>query len=125
MHEKKSPQKKKDVVICAARCAKSKNLFGLRVERISGNDWAITWAFRVKEEIAKKEGFTSQSIEGNFDFPPEYPGCPYCEAPGLVVCGCNCISCMSDSTKRHTCPDCGLSDVPSENARELRAGLDR
>ena len=44
------------------------------------NDWVRTWAFKIKEETAQKEGFDKTNFSGSFYTDEEYPGCPYCGA---------------------------------------------
>ena len=46
---------KKEASVILAKCAQDK-LYGIRIEK-RDNDWVRTWAFKLKEETAEKEGF--------------------------------------------------------------------
>ncbi len=93
--------------ILLAKCPRSHSTFGMRVEK-RGGDWVRTWAFKIKEESAVKEGFDKTKIEGSFDAVDEYPGCPYCGSYGFIVCGrCGKISCYSGDGRTAECEWCG------------------
>ena len=67
---------KKEASVILAKCAQDK-LYGIRIEK-RDNDWVRTWAFKLKEETAEKEGFDKINFTGSFYTDEEYPGCPYC-----------------------------------------------
>ena len=70
-------------------------------------DWWRTWAFKIKPEQAKREGFDKTSIQGNLCCTDEYPGCPYCGSYSLVQCNrCQKASCWNGETGM-TCLWCG------------------
>jgi hypothetical protein len=54
-------------------------------------------------------------MTGSMEAMPEYPGCPYCNSMGLVLCGCGKVFCMPPAWKgwfkKLTCPWCGESDL--------------
>lgn len=67
----------------------------MRVEEC-GRDWIRTWAFKIREDMARREGFDKVFINGSFARTEEYPGCPYCGGNGFIVCGvCKKISCYN------------------------------
>lgn len=94
--------------VILAKCKGSDKLYGMRVQEKDG-DWIRTWAFRIKEEMARQEGFDKVEINGSFSRTAEYPGCPYCGATNFIVCGkCNKISCYNNE-KISVCNWCGNS----------------
>lgn len=66
------------VVIGVAKCPNTKKLYGVRME-IDGNKWLATWAFSIKERVAKYEGYTENQFPPDLIYSEEYPGCPYCK----------------------------------------------
>ena len=51
---------KKEASVILAKCAQDK-LYGIRIEK-RDNDWVRTWAFKLKEETAEKEGCFCKKI---------------------------------------------------------------
>lgn len=51
---------KKEASVILAKCAQDK-LYGIRIEK-RDNDWVRTWAFKLKEETAEKEGFDKNQL---------------------------------------------------------------
>jgi hypothetical protein len=95
------------VAIC--KCPKTKGVFGIRFEERNG-DWLRTWAFKIDEDKAKREGFDATKINGTMTPTTEYPGCPYCETNTIAPCSCGKIFCFPEWTgvpKEATCPWCG------------------
>src|SRR4051812_14852524 len=68
----------RNVVIIMCRCTRSKGGFGVRMERHAADQWIATWAFAIKDNVAKKEGYDQSQIRGSFAFESAYPGCPHC-----------------------------------------------
>lgn len=62
-----------------AKCPKTNQLYGVRVEEINGK-WCATWAFPIKSEVAKREGYTVNQFPKGLIYDPQYPGCPYCHS---------------------------------------------
>ncbi len=86
----------------------NKELYGMRVQKADG-DWIRTWAFPIKEGTASEEGFDKVKITGSFHAADDYPGCPYCEGQGFIVCGvCKKISCYHGE-EISVCHWCGNS----------------
>ena len=83
------------VVLC--KCAKQ-NTFGIRMEK-RGDDWHRTWAFKIDENRAKKEGFDKTVIKGGMIIDDKYPGCPYCKAYAFFQCECGRLNCFKEDTK--------------------------
>ena len=73
---------KKEANVILAKCKKDQ-LYGIRIEKRE-NDWVRTWAFRLQEEMAEKEGFDKVQLTGSFYTDDDYPGCPY--GSDRVVC---------------------------------------
>jgi hypothetical protein len=102
-----------NVLLC--KCGK-KHTFGIRVEK-RGGDWVRTWAYKIDEERAKREGFDTVNISGSFNAAPEYPGCPYCGEKGFACCHCGKLNCQSGLKNNGggiwtlTCNWCGAEDV--------------
>ena len=89
------------------RCNNANQIYGVRVQKMGDGDWWRTWAFKVKAQQAKREGFDKTRVQGNLDATDEYPGCPYCGTHGFVQCGqCQKITCWNGETSM-VCKWCG------------------
>jgi hypothetical protein len=111
------------VVLC--KCPESKKIFGVRIEK-RGNDWVRTWAFKIDETKAKREGFDEETAKGSMISVDKYSGCPYCGTLNIAQCACGKIFCSHSHSRkeqgtnimRMTCPWCGtVGDY--HNAEEL------
>lgn len=114
-----------NVVIVLARCAHSKQPFGIRFEEVERGRWAGNWAFAIKEQVAKREGYDRGTISGVISFAHEYPNCPYCHAVGIFKCGCGKVNCWDGETLEVTCAWCGQSRRLSGAIQKLDVGEDR
>lgn len=94
------------VVIAVARCSRSKECFGVRLEMVSHNNWVVNWAFPIKESLARKEGYDRSEITGQIQLSDSYPGCPYCNIKSIFKCSCGKIGCHHGETREVTCPWC-------------------
>ena len=104
---------KKEASVILAKCAQDK-LYGIRIEK-RDNDWVRTWAFKLKEETAEKEGFDKINFTGSFYTDEEYPGCPYCGAKKCFVCGnCGKVSCY-DGSDKVVCNWCGSNGTAADS----------
>jgi hypothetical protein len=114
------------VVIGLARCARNKSLFGIRFEERQNSAWTGTWAFAIQEESARKEGYTSDRIQGTFDL-KNYPGCPHCGARNFYVCSsCGKLVCLAEIVSHVTCSWCGRSGkLEIRENLEFGTGKDR
>ena len=116
----------RNIVIVMSRCSRSKAGFGIRIERKPNNQWLATWAFAIKEGIAKKEGYDKSQINGSFALEATYPGCPHCQGHGFFKCGgCGQVACWNGESRSVTCPCCGQSSELSGELSSLDAGTDR
>jgi len=114
------------VVIVLAKCCYEKGAFGIRFEEMERGIWAGTWAFAVKESYARKEKYDKNTIHGTIAFIPEYPGCPYCKAKGIFLCGmCNKVSCYDGESDTVICPHCNAKLRLQDKIKHLNAGGDR
>lgn len=97
---------KKTASVILAKCNQGKKLYGIRIEKRQ-DDWVRTWAFKLQEDMAEKEGFDKTSFSGSFYTDDEYPGCPYCGARKCFICGsCGKVNCY-DGTDKVRCSWCG------------------
>jgi hypothetical protein len=113
------------VVIIMARCSRSKKSFGIRMEDKLAGQWSADWAFAMKEDAAKREGYDKSDISGNFSIDDTYPGCPYCEQLSFVKCGkCEKVSCGGEQGSTHVCPWCNNNAQISGYIESLSAGND-
>jgi hypothetical protein len=117
----------KNVAIVMGRCSKTKAGYGVRYEQFTPKRWTATWAFAVKEDSAKREGYDQAKISGTFLFDPAYPGCPHCGTKGSVICGaCQKITCWDGEPRKITCPWCGnAGELTKAEVSSLSAGGDR
>jgi hypothetical protein len=115
----------RNVVIVIGRCNRSKQGFGIRFERASASQWTATWAFPIRDAVAKREGYASSQISGAFAFDSGYPGCPHCQTRGIFKCACGKVACWDGESKTVTCPWCGVRGELSGQVTDLSAGGDR
>lgn len=67
-----------EATIGIAKCPHSGQLYGVRIE-INGSKWTATWAFPIKPDVAKREGYSENQFPAGLLYTKEYPGCPYCK----------------------------------------------
>ncbi len=98
-----------NVSVVMARCNTNRKSFGIRLEERRHGHWTANWAFAIKEQSAKREGYDRNEMKGSFEIADEYPGCPYCEGNGMYKCGsCGKVACWDSVTITVTCPTCGV-----------------
>ena len=115
---------KVEATVVLSKCSSHNRTFGMRIER-RGGDWISTWAFKIDDSKAKKEGFDKTKIKGSFAFDPEYPGCPYCGTYGFVQCGtCGKLSCMTAEATSVRCHWCNtlMTGFESSDSFEVSSG---
>ena len=114
------------VVIALARCGRLKDLFGIRFQETQKGSWAGTWAFRISEDTARREGYHNDMIKGTFNM-DDYPGCPYCGGRGFFICNtCGKVVCLPEVVPTVTCSWCGRSlRLEIHESLEFRIGKDR
>lgn len=96
--------------VLVMRCGLSKNIFGVRIQKMDTGDWHRTWAFKLNEKLAKREGYEMQSISGSLKETENFPGCPYCGSHSFYQCGtCHKIVCWNGKDMRVTCPWCNVT----------------
>ena len=96
-----------EAVIPLAKCKKTHKLFGIRTAKLSHQNWDMTWAFPIKENSAKREGYDKVFVQGSVNISETYPGCPYCGAMSWVSCGvCKRLTCLSPNARTFTCEWC-------------------
>ena len=115
----------RNVVIVMGRCSRSKQSFGIRFQRREPSQWAGTWAFAIKDQAAKKEGYEKTRVEGEFLFDPTFPGCPHCSSHAFFVCECGKLACMQSESRRVTCPWCNRTADVTGTATRMDGGGDR
>lgn len=105
--------------IALCKCCEDRGkLYGVRMQR-EGSGWKYTWAFKLSESSAKREGYDQTDLKGNITPDREYPGCPYCGTNYFIVCGaCHKLDCKVGHERTHTCQWCGnvgeLSDYDGD-----------
>jgi hypothetical protein len=98
-----------EAVIAVCKCPETKRIFGVRMENTGRDQWEMTWAFPIKEDTAKREGYDSTTVSGQVGASIDFPGCPYCQSTNLLLCAhCGKIFCNTGQTTV-TCPWCGTS----------------
>lgn len=112
-------------LIVLSKCPKNKKTYGIRAENFGRDHWSFTWAFPVKEENAKHEGYDKSSIKGTIVIDNEFPGCPYCGTSNFVVCQCGHINCNYQTSGRFVCAWCGLQGtIGVYTGDKISAGMD-
>ena len=95
--------------IALCKCGEGNKVFGIRMERTSYG-WDRTWAYKIKNFSEEKDAENEKVMEGIIGTQEEYPGCPYCNSFGIVVCGeCGQLNCNHSSSERFTCNWCGFT----------------
>lgn len=113
-----------NVVIVLARCRRTGHSFGIRVEEKFPGQWKADWAFPIKENVARKEGYGRSEIRGSFSLDDAYPGCPHCTAKPFARCGCGKVACWDGESQTITCPWCGSRGTISGQIDRLTGGGD-
>lgn len=70
--------KKVNAIIGIVKCPHTGHLYAVRVE-IQGKKWIATWSFPIKDEVAKREGYTANQFPPDIMYSKAYRGCPYCK----------------------------------------------
>jgi hypothetical protein len=99
-------EKKINARVAVCKCPTNKRVFGIRLEE-RNSDWVRTWAFKIDEDKARREGFDKETVSGTLNLIPEYPGCPYCGTANIAQCGCGKLFCFTGKDTTLTCPWCG------------------
>ena len=109
--------------VILAKCSTHNKPFGIRIEKRNG-DWVRTWAFKMDEAKAKREGFDITPIAGSLAAVDNFPGCPYCESFGFVVCGCGKMSCLSSGALSAQCHWCNthMENIVKAESFKLKGG---
>jgi len=109
--------------IILSKCCKHNKTFGIRIEKM-GNDWMRTWAFRIDESQAKREGFDRTPITGSLQASSDFPGCPYCGSHGLLLCACGKASCYDGKSRSVFCYWCNTKadDLSYCESFDINAG---
>jgi len=113
------------VILC--KCTKQ-NTFGIRMES-RHNDWYRTWAFKMDEKTAKREGFDKTIIRGSMPIDEKYPGCPYCGTYSFFQCQCGKLNCFTGNNVEEkswevTCNWCGKKlSVKTAHSFEVKGGV--
>lgn len=110
--------------IILARCKNTKRLFGARIEEQSDKSWIMNWAFPIKDEVAKDEGFDKSKLTADIYIANEYPGCPDCKAKNVVSCGtCGKLTCFNNEPE-FDCAWCGkhITTVTFDKPVEVSTG---
>lgn len=101
---------KMEARIALCKCKEGKKAYGVRFEK-TGKGWKYTWAFPVKEDTAKREGYDETKILGDIGPDANYPGCPFCRAKYFVICSCGKLNCnnINDPNANFKCEWCGAA----------------
>ncbi|MCL2086119.1 MAG: VWA domain-containing protein [Oscillospiraceae bacterium] len=66
-----------NVAVGIAKCPNTKKIYGVRVEE-RRSKWYATWAFPIKPETARREGYVENDFPSDLKYDSKFPGCPYC-----------------------------------------------
>lgn len=113
----------KDAAVLMAKCGRSKQPYGVTIEKDAQGVWHCVWAFRISEKAASSEGYDETKVTGQIVVDAEYPGCPYCGARGWFSCTCGKLTCLKEGESRVTCAWCGSSgELQSTESFDLQGG---
>ena len=109
--------------VILAKCSTHNQAYGVRIEMRNG-DWVRTWAFKIDENKAKREGFDTTPIIGSLMEADAFPGCPHCKTFGFVVCDCGKMSCLMPSVTSAHCHWCNtyMENIVEADTFELKSG---
>ncbi|MBP7935815.1 MAG: hypothetical protein KA354_14300 [Phycisphaerae bacterium] len=96
-----------NVMMVMARCAGSKQGFGLKFKRKWWNKWVAIEAFPLAEAVTNRGGYGQAAITGSIVLDSPFQGCPYCGNPNIFRCGCGKVFCWDGKSRIVTCPWCG------------------
>lgn len=114
-----------NVTVALVRCSYTRRPFGIRFEELKPGVWAGRWAFAIGEDRARREGYDRRDIRGRFGFSESYPGCPFCQATGVLKCGNFAqLSCWDGQARSNTCAKCGRRGEVRGDMEQMRAGGD-
>jgi hypothetical protein len=114
-----------DMAVIAARCEKTKQLFGMSFRAVRQGEWYAYWAFPLTDVAARQEGYDCAQLVGNFYVDSKYPGCPYCGGKRYFRCGsCGHLVCWDDLTDPIQCSWCGNTGSVSGTIQSLSANQD-
>jgi hypothetical protein len=115
-----------DVIIVVARCAKSQQSYGIRIEEKQPGVWLADWAFTLSEASAQRQGYGQGKVSsGSFSTDDAYPGCPHCRSASFFQCSCGKVACWDGQQKHVTCPWCKRHATLSGTMRSVQSGGDR
>lgn len=102
-----------EAAVAMCKCKKVHKMFGIRFEKSKSDQWKYTWAFPIKEDVAKREGYDETLIKGMVYPEHGYRGCPYCGERMFVVCNCGKLNCkiLDPITNEFECQWCGLKSM--------------
>ena len=102
-----------EAAVAMCKCKESHKVFSVRYEKVKPDLWKYTWAFPVREDTAKREGYDSTLIKGMIIPEENYPGCPYCGSKYFVVCSCGKLNCKTPkpNSNEFTCEWCGMTGI--------------
>lgn len=103
------------------RCKKTSKDFRVKIEETSPGTWSLSNPSPIEGGI--KTYHEKLDIEGNFEF-GEYPGCPYCKAPGALHCFCGRMFCWQVTRKSVKCPWCNENVIANGSFNNMKAGAD-
>ena len=112
--------------VISARCAKTKQLFGVTFRQMKSEEWHAYWAFPLSEARDQFEGYSNAQISGKILIDSSsYPGCPYCKSMSYARCGrCTKLSCWVPGEKAFSCPWCGSTGEVSGTITQLSGSVD-
>jgi hypothetical protein len=113
------------VVIVLSRCSQSRRPFGIRFEERAVGQWLADWAFSLKDDAARREGYDRSTLAGTFGFEADFPGCPSCRAKSCFKCGCGKVGCWDGQQPTVICPWCGTTGRLEGCIKSLSVGGDR
>ena len=62
--------------VVMAKCRRSNQPYGIRMEKKRDGVWYCTWAFKLSERAAANEGYSGTLVSGRVDLDAEYQDVP-------------------------------------------------
>ena len=100
----------KDAFAIMAVCEKTREPFGITIDPRQ-DCYAFAWAFKIKKEQAKREGYDKRHVHGAVMYDDNFNGCPHCGSKQFYICNrCGKVVCYHGQ-EYVTCPNCNSSST--------------
>jgi len=97
----------KNAFAVIARCPNSGQMYGITVDETGPDEYSFIWTFKVTQQQAERENYTSNTVHGEVLHDDNFPGCPYCGETSHFFCHCGNVQCCPSDDTWARCMKCG------------------